>query len=644
MKTPAKLLALSLITATLAACSDDNNGNNTDPQNDPGTTANSDAGSDTDGSATTGDNTDGSATDSGTDGTGTTDGTATDSGTDGTGTTDGASTDAGTDGTATDTGTDGTGTTDSSATDAGTDGTATDSGTDGTGTDGNSTDSGTDGTGTTDGSSTDAGTDGSTDGSSTPPGLSDGEVPPELPDPFADAIPGPSSSDPFGSLLEADDESATGGIPTAPKNLRVDLVSNDWAEINWAPSNDDGEVVEYNIYRSDGHVYTVGRDQTDPVGGTQAEIDKIWQTTSFIDCNYTRFLDRLHVCADNGPTPGNTYSYQVTAVDDEGNESLRSNSVTITYHLEQNAPIPRYEDFYLDPSDDFAQRNNFTQSEWFLDEFDLMFADEFDGDSIDSSKWNTELVWADNRIINGEQQYFVDALNDTEFGYDPFRFTGSSLVIESVPVPDDLRQNLPPVCDEEDPFGVDRCEFLSGALSSHDKYGFIYGYVEGRMKVSSGAGALSSFYLYHRYPGEGVLRHAPEIDIVEYLGENPFGDEDAFQTHHFADVTYDTIRSAPTMNFKNPDGSLYSDGYHTYGVLWEPQLVIWYIDGVEIKRMTGPMVGRQPMNIVTYLVAGSGWAPTPDVNDPDLFPLQYEIDYIRVYQRDAYQGTSSYGN
>jgi len=167
-----------------------------------------------------------------------------------------------------------------------------------------------------------------------------------------------------------------------------------------------------------------------------------------------------------------------------------------------------------------------------------------------------------------------------------------------------------------------------------------YGYVEGRMKTSGISGALSSFYLYHRYPGEGVNLHAPEIDIVEYLGENPFGDEDAFQTYHFADVNTGETRSAPTMHFENPTGELYSDDYHTYGVLWEPQLVIWYIDGVEIKRLSGPQVSRQGMNIVTYLVAGSAWAPTPDANGN--FPIQFEIDYIRAYQRSTYNGNGLY--
>ncbi len=466
--------------------------------------------------------------------------------------------------------------------------------------------------------------------------------PPTLLNPSAEPTPSPNPSDPFGALLEQDTENVIfDGAPTRPKNLRVELVSNDWAELSWAPANDDEQVVEYKIYRSDGHVYSVRADQTDPAGGTQDEINKYWRTTSFIDCNYTRFLDRVHECGIYGPAPGDTFDYQVSAVDNNGFESVLSNSVNIVYHLESNAPIPFYDDFYKLSDDHFAQEHDLSQVDYFIDEFELVFADEFNTPEIDQNKWHTSLTWADTRIINGEQQYFVNTQNNTNIAYDPFNLTGSSLIIEAIPTPEELVEFLPPVCDEADPFGTERCAFLSGALSSHDRFGITYGYVEGRMKTGGTPGMLSSFYLYHRYPGQGLNLHAPEIDIVEYLGENPFGDEDAFQTYHFADVTDGTIRSAPTMQHKNPSGELYSEDFHTFGVLWEPQLVIWYIDGKEIKRLSGPLVGRQQMNIVTYLVSGSAWAPTPDRN-ADIFPLQFEIDYIRAYQRPVFVGNGLY--
>ena len=491
---------------------------------------------------------------------------------------------------------------------------------------------------------TDAGDNGSPsdDGGDNTPDY--GDLPaPTIPavDLLAAPIPGPTLDDPFGSLLEIDSETPTaGGAPTQPKNLRIDLVSNDWAEFSWAPANDDGEVVAYNIYRSDGHVYTVGRDQTDDNALAQVEIDKFWSTTSFIDCNYTRFATRLHERASFGPKAGDIFSYEVTAVDDNGQESIPSDPITINYHADRGAAVPLYADPYLDESR-FAQKHDLSNTAYFMDKFSLVFEDDFNGDSIDSARWNTQLVWGDETIINGEQQYFVNTQNEPDFGYNPFKISDSILTIEATPVPDELQGQLPDICTGTDASGKERCLFLSGALSSHDKFNMTYGYVEGRMKTSGAYGALSSFYLYHRYPGNGINLHAPEIDIIEYLGENPFGDEDAFQTYHFADVNTGETRSAPTMSYKNPTGELFSDEFHTYGVLWEPQLVIWYIDGVEIKRLSGPQVSRQGMNIVTYLVAGSGWAPTPDAEN-DTFPLRYEIDYIRAWQRDAYDSNGLY--
>ncbi|MFK7996620.1 MAG: family 16 glycosylhydrolase [Granulosicoccus sp.] len=472
------------------------------------------------------------------------------------------------------------------------------------------------------------------------PGLADLPPPviPEL-DPSATPIPAPAADDPFGSRLEIDTEAATpGGPPTQPKNLRIDLVSNDWAEFSWAPANDDGSVVEYKINRSDGHTYVVRGDLSSANEGIQAELDKQWSTTSFIDCNYTRFSDMIHNCDMFGPKPGDTFTYEVIAVDDLGNESMPSDPITVNYHQAQNAPVPFYKDRYLDESE-FAQNHDLSNSAYFLDKFSLVFEDDFDGTTIDENRWNTQLIWGDEEIINNEQQYFVNTQRTPDFGYDPFKLENSILTIEAIPTPEELKSKLPEKCEQINE-AKPPCLFLSGALATQDKFNITYGYVEGRIKTSDISGALSSFYLYHRYKGQGSELNAPEIDIVEYLGDNPFGDEDAFQTYHFADVNTGITRSSPTMAVKNPDGELYSDKFHTYGVLWEPQLIIWYIDGEEVKRVTGPQVGARSMNIVTYLVAGSGWAPTPDANGP--FPLTMEIDYIRAYQRDAYIGSGLY--
>ncbi len=481
-------------------------------------------------------------------------------------------------------------------------------------------------------------------GGTTPPERSSLGNPPVL-DPNIAAIPSPNSSDPFGSLLEIDDQVAVAGsAPTTPKNLRIELISNDWAEINWAPSNDDGIVVAYRVYRSDGVIYNIVDGASDPSQGAVNENQKYFNTTSFIDCNYTRFALTLHACSINTPEPGDTFSYQVTAIDEQGNESPRSNSITVTYHLAANAPVPLYNDFFKNGNDTFAQDHDLSETQFFLDKFEQVFSDEFDGDQIDSSKWNTSLTWGDTRIINSEQQLFVNTQANPGFGYDPFNMNPDrgTLIIEAVQTPDAFIKNLPSVCFEEHPGNNGPCEFLSGALSSHDRFGVTYGYFESRMRVAATPGTLSTFYLFHRFPGRGNQAHAPEIDVVEYLGENPFGDEVAFQTYHYDDVIDGTVKSSPTMYEDQEEASdRLDEDFHTFSVLWEPQLIIWYIDGKEIKRISGVQVARRQMNLVTYLVAGSAWAPTP-ADDPSIYPLQLEIDYIRAYQRPEYIGNGVY--
>ena len=465
-----------------------------------------------------------------------------------------------------------------------------------------------------------------------------------------------NAADPFNAILENSRSALrSDGRPSQPANLRVELIANDWVEFNWSPSVDNGQVVAYNIYRDNTiePLYVLSRDLTHTNSGIAAELAKYWNTTSFIDCNRTRFADAVFFCDGGpngepakGPQVGAQHVYYVSAVDNNGNESPLSEALTVQLYADSGAPVQSYLDPHLIAPDRFPFNSEVSQPSAYLDQFQLVFADEFNGAAIDPNKWNTRLLWGPDVTINGEKQYFVDSLSEPNFGYDPFEFTGSTLKIAAQQTPANLLSR------------ANNKSYLSGALSSHDKFGFTYGYIESRIKVSGVFGALSTFYLYHRYPGD----HGPEIDIMEYLSYNQFGDEDVFQTYHYRDQDYASnglIRSSPTMSERNSSGAQFSDAFHTYGVLWEPGLVIWYIDGFEVKRLHGPQIGRRQMNLVTYLVTGSVWSPAPNeytfrddlvemhtdeiVNLPftlesDNNPVEMEIDYIRVWQLPERQG------
>ena len=67
-------------------------------------------------------------------------------------------------------------------------------------------------------------------------------------------------------------------------------------------------------------------------------------------------------------------------------------------------------------------------------EYQLVFADEFDGDELDRVRWNTELLWGPGVIINGEMQYYV---SDDQFNYNPFVVNDGVLSIKADKAPFD---------------------------------------------------------------------------------------------------------------------------------------------------------------------------------------------------------------
>ncbi|MEE9320829.1 MAG: family 16 glycosylhydrolase [Granulosicoccus sp.] len=381
------------------------------------------------------------------------------------------------------------------------------------------------------------------------------------------------------SVVPRNTDAPAGDLP-APDALETRLVSIDWVEFRWLPVAD---AVAYNVYRDNALIYTVDNEKD------SNEDRKYWQTTSYIDCNFTRYL----LCESQGPLPGSTHDYQVTSVGADGVESSPSSVLTVQLLDNERLDVPTL-----------------------LAEFELVFDEEFSGDTVNSEHWNTRLPWGPDRTINGERQYFVDLQNQADFGYDPFVFTGDTLQITGIATPPELLEQA-----KQQPF-------LSGALTTRDDFNFTYGYVESRQKVASGTGKLSAFFLFHQW----AALNAAEIDIIEFLGESP---TISYQTYHYRDERDgQTTHSSPTM-YHSEEGIELDEAFHTYAVLWDPQQVVWLLDGEEILRLEGPEVSRQRMYLTLYMVLGSAWTPTPNP-DSDDFPAPFEIDYIRVWQRPVF--------
>jgi beta-glucanase (GH16 family) len=69
-----------------------------------------------------------------------------------------------------------------------------------------------------------------------------------------------------------------------------------------------------------------------------------------------------------------------------------------------------------------------------------------------------------------------------------------------------------------------------------------------------------------------------------------------------------------------------SADFHTYGLLWTEQVLIFYFDRQEVWRQPTPLEARTPMYLLVNLALGSGW---PITNTPN--PSTMLVDYVRAY-------------
>ncbi len=245
-------------------------------------------------------------------------------------------------------------------------------------------------------------------------------------------------------------------------------------------------------------------------------------------------------------------------------------------------------------------------AEWDRPGWQLTFHDEFDGAALDGASWVKRFKWGEARI-NGELQAYVD---------DAFEVKDGVLAIVGKK--------------EAGSYAGQTLAYTSGILCSvHEQR---YGYFEARLKVPAGQGLWPAFWLLHTTTAPDVN----EIDIHEILGSAP---RVAHMTNHWGTAYAPGYHEFDSTSWEAPEP--FSAAFHTFGLEWSPDALVWTIDGIERKRHTGAGIPSVPMYVLLNLAIGGDWPGAPDGTTP--FPARYEIDYVRVYARPGGAGTGGGG-
>lgn len=233
-------------------------------------------------------------------------------------------------------------------------------------------------------------------------------------------------------------------------------------------------------------------------------------------------------------------------------------------------------------------------------DYKLVWADEFNGTSLDTAKWGYWLLGPYRQGFNTKDAVTLDG-----------------------------RGHLVITCarkESKDPLGRTKVDYTSAMLSTQGKFETTYGYFEARLKVQKEPGFWTAFWINTPSmgnPARDPARAGVEIDIMEYIANAEYVDK-AMHTIHWDAKSKTDHKRDNKMHIVPGLGQ----GWHTHACEWTPDALIFYIDGKETFR-SSKAVPMRPEYIVLGLEVGEWGGDITKAKLPDTF----EVDYVRVFQR-----------
>jgi beta-glucanase (GH16 family) len=217
----------------------------------------------------------------------------------------------------------------------------------------------------------------------------------------------------------------------------------------------------------------------------------------------------------------------------------------------------------------------------------LTYAEEFNGTSLDTSKWNDN-IWYETS--NATKNYTVE--NGT------------------------LK-----IWPQRDASG----NFFNRTIDTDGKYYQTYGYFEIEAKLPVGKGTWPAFWLFNH-----IDNRRPEIDIMEaYAGggvASGWSDANLHPTAYGATIWKDQSVNGGFKMVATPD---LSADFHKYGLKWEANKQTFYFDGKEVFSQEVTM--GDPMYLMLDLWFGSASGQGDD-STPQGKDNSYQVNYVRAWQ------------
>lgn len=247
-------------------------------------------------------------------------------------------------------------------------------------------------------------------------------------------------------------------------------------------------------------------------------------------------------------------------------------------------------------------------------QWNLVWADEFAGTTLDPSSWSYQTGTGTAYGLpegwgNNELQYYTNFSSNVEV-------SGGTLKIVA----------------RAQSFGGQN--YTSGRIRTLGKHDFLYGRFEARMRLPSTAGIWPAFWMLPTDSPYGGWASSGEIDIMESVNTATT----IYGTIHHGAPWPNNQHNGNTVN----NGTNYGLDFHEYAIEWEPDQIRWYLDGELFHSVDSSQwystqgTGNErapfdvPFHILLNVAVGGNFPGNP--NGGSVFPQTLEVDYVRVYE------------
>ncbi|NCF23591.1 MAG: family 16 glycosylhydrolase [Gammaproteobacteria bacterium] len=239
----------------------------------------------------------------------------------------------------------------------------------------------------------------------------------------------------------------------------------------------------------------------------------------------------------------------------------------------------------------------------------LVWSDEFEGETLDPAKWKRQVVEAGR--FNREWQRYTDSRSNAYID-------NGCLVIKAI--------------HESDTHGPD--QYTSARLHTLPENGWTYGKIAARIQLPYGHGIWPAFWMLganiDENGGDTPWPQSGEIDILEMYGSRDNAVVEA--NIHYAG-TSGRHASMGAVGTRLEQGK-FADNFHVFEIEWDADRFQWFVDGRQFAST--PIAGdefsefHKPFFILLNIAVGGRSAGPAD--DTTRFPQTMYVDWVRVYQ------------